>query len=170
MPNELGTMDPIESPEKMQNLDIIDLCNRLDTYLLESAQSASATRHETSDHDSKRMEAMIARFKSRFELYNGEPELDLPKYHPKALPVPTPPTINNVENADIQQFLKLLIALRIELAFSDSAERSTSFKSADKARVDAVIEKLEKFVKVVDGEDEIDLPDVDRQEPPAQQD
>ena len=165
--NTLGTVDHITSPEVMQNMDILDLCNRIDTYLLEVNRCASATRHETSDHDSKRMIDIVERFKSRFEHYKGEPELDLPKYHPKPLQMPAAPELNRVENNDLQQVINVFVALRIEVAFSDSAERASGFKGADAKSIDVVIEKLEKLVKLIDDEDEIDLPDVDRQEPSA---
>jgi len=163
--NTLGTVDPITSPEIMQNMDILDLCNRLDTYLLECNNCASATRHETSDHDSARMIALVARFKSRFESYKGDPELDLPKYHPKPLTMPEPPSLNRVENNDVQQFINMMAALRIEVAYSDSSERASGFKGADAIRIDKMIEKMEKHTQMIDDEDEIDLPDVDRQEP-----
>jgi hypothetical protein len=165
--NELGPNDGIASPETVQNIDILDLCNRTDTYILEICQCASHTRHETSDADSARIAAMIARFRSRFEAYAADPELDMPKVHPRPLRMPQPPEHDRIENADLQQLINVWSALRIEMSFSDSAERSTGFKTADAERIDAVVTKLENLADLMDNEDEIDLPDVDRQDPPG---
>lgn len=164
---ELGPMNPIQSPEAFQNLDILDLVARIDAYLMEISRAASATRRETSTHDLTRSVAMEVRFRERFELYAGDPELDLPKYHPKALRVPVPPSLNRVENADSQQLINLWSALRIELSYSDSAERATGFKQADVGRVVPVLDKIVQFNTAIFDNPEIDLPDVDLQEPPA---
>jgi hypothetical protein len=148
-------------------MDVLDLINRIDSYMLEIARCASSTRHETSIHDRKRLFAEVAQFKNRFELYRGDPELDLPKYHPRPLPVPTPPAIVMVENSDLQQLLNVWSALRVELAWSDSHERASGFKVADATRVATVIEKLEKTCAAIEADPEIDLPDVNLQGPPA---
>jgi len=167
MPGELGLMDPISSPELINNLDILDLAHRIDSYILEIASAASSTRFESKTQDVARMAAMLARFKDRFCLYNGDPELDLPKYHPKSLTFPQPPTINRSENRDSQAMINLWAALRVEIAYSDSAERSSGFKPQDVVRVSAMIEKMEKLQQAIENDPSLDLPDVDRQEPPA---
>lgn len=167
MPDELGTMDPIASPATVNNLDILDLGHRIDAFLLEIGSAASATRFESKAQDVVRLEAMLARFKSRFDLYSGDPELDLPKYHPKPLTFPAPPTLNRLENRDSQAMLNLWAAMRVEMAFSDSGERATGFKGADVIRINEMIDKMGKLVAIIKNDSSIDLPDVDRQEPPA---
>ncbi len=164
----LGSMNPIRSPETMQNLDILDLVNRLDAYVQEIARAASATRRETSPHDLQRSRQMLERFEQRFDLYAGDPELDLPKYHPEALRLPAVPELNRVENADSQQLMIMWVALRIEITFSDSAERASGFKPADIARIKPVLIKIGKMNDSIEKLPEIDLPDVDIQDPPAQ--
>lgn len=164
----LGAMNPVRSPETIQNMDILDLVNRIDAYCQEFSRCASATRCETSQHDLRRSRDVLARFRERFELYAGDPELDLPKYHPEPLRLPVPPALNRIENADLQQILNMWIITRIELAFSDSAERASGFKSADIERIRKVMEKIDKTNAAIEGNPEIDLPDVDVQEPPAQ--
>ena len=163
MANTLGAMDPIASPETVNNLDILDLAHRIDAFLLEIGSSASASRFENKSQDVIRLHAMLARFKSRFELYAGDPELDLPKYHPKPLTFPAAPELQRLENRDAQAMINMWAALRVEIAFSDSAERSSSFKDADKLRIDKVIEKMAKLVSAIEADPSIDLPDVNRQ-------
>lgn len=158
----------IRTRETIQNLDIIDLTHRIDAYIEELANCASATRMETSEHDLRRAEAAIDHWEKRFEVYVGAPELDLPKFHPEPLRVPTPPEIRRIENRDLQQLINVWAALRIELVFSDSSERATSFKAADAARVRDVIAKLRQIIETIKSSPEIDLPDVNKQTPPAQ--
>ena len=163
-PDDLGPMDPIQSPDSMSNLDVLDLCNRLDVGMMEISRCQSATRSETFSADVKRWIDFLKHFNTRFEEHANLPELDLPKYHPKALRMATPPTLNRVENNDAQQTINLLAALRIELAYSDSHERSSGFKGADAIRVRKVIEKVEKHLAIVAADPSLDVPDVDRQD------
>jgi hypothetical protein len=167
MADELGPMNPIESPAAIQNLDILDLTYRGDAYMMEIANAASSSRRETTDHDLIRSVAMEARWRERYTLYAAVPELDLPKYHPKALRLPDPPALNRVENADSQQLLNLWAALRIEITWSDSAERASGFKDADQGRIVPLLDKIVAFNAAIQANPEIDLPDVDLQEPGA---
>lgn len=157
----------IPSPETMQNMDIVDMINRVDRFILETARNASATRTETNPHDARRRHEITARLESRFQLYAGDPELDLPKYHPRPLECPTPPEIIKVENNDSQQLVNMLVALRIELAWSDSGERASGFKDADIVRIQTMMDKIKIVNQAVTDDPEIDTPDVDLQEPPA---
>jgi hypothetical protein len=162
----LGEME-IQTRDKIQNLDIVDLVNRVDRFMNEVSRAASATRTETSTHDIARQHSILTRLESRFKMYGQEPELDLPHYHPKPMSVPAAPSILNVENNDSQQLLNLLSALRTELLFSDSAERSTSFNPADKCRIQAVIDKARQLIVAVEEDPFIDTPDVNHQQPPV---
>ena len=121
----------------------------------------------TNPHDAQRRHEITARLESRFQLYAGDPELDLPKYHPRPLECPTPPEIIKVENNDSQQLVNMLVALRVELAWSDSGERASGFKDADVVRVQTMMDKIKIVNQAVTDDPEIDTPDVDLQEPPA---
>ena len=157
----------IPSPEILQNLDIIDLINRTDRFMLETARNASSTRTETNPHDARRRHEISARLESRFQMYAAEPELDLPKYHPRPLKCPVPPDIFKIENNDSMQLVNMLVALRTELAYSDSSERASGFKAADALRIQTVIDKVKIINQAVTDDPEIDTPDVDLQEPPV---
>ena len=165
MGDTLGRMDPIDSPAAIQNIDIVDLVNRLDVYMLEISAASSATRHETTVHDVNRVEAMVTRFETRFNLLAGQPELDFPKTHPKAWTVPAAPDLPILENQDSQTIINLLATMRQEIAGSDSAERTTGLKPADRGRIEAAIVKLKILVDAIAQDPSLDLPDVDRQEP-----
>ena len=164
---DLGPMDPIDSPNIIHNLDCQHLIRLIDTELVECARCVSATRHETNQHDLKRMVDWLSFFKLKYEVAKGAPELDLPKYHPRSLRADKPPTLNRVENASIQHYLNLLTAFRIEISFSDSEERTNSFSPADAGRVEGMIEKLGNWIGSIEAEPDLDVPDVDRQDPGA---
>lgn len=165
MADELGMIDDIQSPETVANQDIQDLVARIDAYMNETVNCASATRDETSDHDLTRCRAMVDRFEKRFELYASDPELDLPKSHPKAMKLPAPGEIRRIQNTDLQAVVNHWAVLRVELSYSDSAERASGFKGADVNRVRAVIQKLKQLGDAIEEDPAIDLPDVDPQEP-----
>jgi len=162
-----GSQVVIPSPDILQNMDIIDLINRTDRFILETARNASHSRTETNPHDARRRHEIMARLESRFKLYADEPELDLPKYHPRPLVCPVPPEVLKVENNDSQQLINMLVALRIELAYSDSGERASGFKNADAIRIQTLIDKIKIVNQAVSDDPEIDTPDVDLQEPPV---
>ena len=166
-PGTLGTLPPLASPESIQNLDIVNLCAQADQYTLEIGRCQSATRHETMQADITRIQAMLARFRGRFELFAGQPQLDLPKYHPTMSAVAKPPILERIENNDLQHVIDTLRALRVEIGWSDSGERSSGFSDFDAVRIRSVLDKLDKEVGEIEKTPSIDLPDINFQLPPA---
>ena len=163
MADELGMMEPVEFPATVTNSDVQGLIDRIDNFMSETANCASATRHETSTHDLTRCRGMVDHFKSRFEYFAGEPELDAPHSHPRPFALPKPPVVRRIENSDLQDVNNAWATIRVELAFCDSAERASGFKPADAERVRAFITKLEQLGDVIESASELDLPDVNDQ-------
>ena len=147
--------------DNIQNLDILDLVNRGIRYCEDIANSSSAKRNETSVHDIKRMKSALAVFISRFDFYNSEPELDAPSWCMSGRAYPDFTTIELVQNADIQAVLNAWVMLILEISKSDSAGRSTGFKSADSARIAAMIAKIGKLLDTIEKSPEIDLLNVE---------
>lgn len=165
----LGPMIEIRSPAAISNPDANNLIYWLDSYLLEFSRCASATRRETTSHDRRRMHDCIDALEVRINHFFDIPELDRPKYHPEDIMVKTPPSLNRVENADVQHIIDTLVAIRIQTAFMDSAERASGLSTYDKDRFDAEIAKLKLFMNdVLDAKPDNDLPDADLQEPTPQ--
>lgn len=166
----LGPMIEIRSPSVITNPDANNLIYWCDSYLLEFSRCASATRRETTEHDRRRMHDCINAFRKRVTHFSTIPELDRPKYHPEDIPVKTPPTLNRVENADVQHFVDSLVAIRIQTGFMDSSERASGINGYDSDRFVAELDKLDKFMSdIVDDKPENDLPDADLQEPTPQE-
>jgi len=156
-------MDAIPSPATISNLDILDLTNRIDSYLIELDRCQSKDSLETNQHDLKRAGDMVSFFRARFEVYRGQPELDLPKYHPRPLSLPAAPTLADHVNQDVMQAKRLWAALRIEVSHSDSCDRAAGFTVADAGRVVPVLDKIDKHLATVKADPNIDLPDLENQ-------
>ena len=106
-------------------------------------------------------------FSSRFAALKAEPELDLPKYHPHATPLPSFPNIERTQNADVQTVINYWVAMIVEMTMSDSAERASGFKAADIGRTEALLTKIQSLVDTIEADPEIDLPDASDVNPTA---
>jgi len=155
----------ITQPDKIQNLDALDIVGRLDRVLVELYNCVSATRNESTVPDIGRWKKLLDDLIRKFGIYKGDPELDLPKYHPISRPVPTAPELEIRQNPDVMQQIQLLIALRTEILFSESAERSSSFSDADADRIDKVFEKWGKLLDDVEANPEVDSPNSPDEKP-----
>lgn len=153
-------------PDKVQNLDVANLCAFAMRGIEELGNCASATRDQTNEHDLKRAQDFLGSFSARFDVAASAPELDLPKYHPHSTVFSKWPTLKNsmpLQNADLQGLVNIWQALVVEMAHSDSAERSTGFSTADKGRVEAVLTKIGQQIQTIEGDPEVDLPDASDQ-------
>lgn len=165
----LGPMIVIRSPEKITNPDANNLIYWCDSYLIEFSRAQSSTRRDTTAADFRRLKECVAALRARTEHFFGIPELDRPKYHPEDIPVVPPPTLNRIENADMQHVIDSLVAIRIQTSFMDSAERASGLSSYDRDRMITELDKLDKFLdEVLAPKPTHDLPDADLQEPTAQ--
>ena len=155
----------IDQPEKVQNLDILDLVSRIDRACWELHDCVSATRHESTPPDLTRWDALYGDLNRKFQLYKSEPELDLPKYHPKARPTPTPPILEIRQNVDVMAQIQLLIALRTEMVFSGAAERVTGFSVAQGIRIELALERWKKLLDDITAYPEVDSPNSPDEKP-----
>ena len=166
----LGPMIDIRSPTSITNPDVNNLIYWIDSYLIQFSRCQSSTRRETTAADRSRIHDFINEVRKRVEHFHNIPELDRPKYHPEDIPVKPGPKLNRVENADVQHILDTLVALRIQMAFCDSAERASGLSTYDYERNVAELDKLDVFMnEILDEKSEHDLPDADLQEPTAQE-
>lgn len=158
---------PIEitQPEKIQNLDILDLTYRIDRWLNEMQKSVSATRNESTKADRDRWNALLGDFGRKFILSKAEPEMDLPKYHPISRPLPPVPVLEDKQNVDVMRCTHLLIACRTEILESGDAERVSGFSEAGAGRIDAVIKRLTATMKEIDENPEVDSPNSPDEKP-----
>jgi hypothetical protein len=162
----------IDTVDSINNLDTMELINWVDAMLKEAGRSGSASNFESHEQDLITQKGILAHIVHRFESFVGAPELWLPNTHPKPQPVPIPPDLVRVENPTMQHCINLMIALRTQLLFSESAARMSGYVSRE---VDAVLRPL--FAKTtayiddaiadLDNSDHSYLPDVNDQAPGA---
>ena len=168
---DLGQMS-IDHVEAIGNGDIINLVAIIDTGLRQFSVSPSASTQSTHSADVAIAKNLVAFFKQRFGHFSGQPELYMPRAHPKPKALPNPPVVNIVENPDLQNLMYSLSELRTELLHCNDSERSNGFhKNTVSTVVEPWISKAELFVKLM--EDNLEnsaltwYPDVDLQEPPV---
>ena len=152
-------------PERICNLDNIDLIKRIDRLNEEMNKSASATKAGTSAHDRARFSALLADLKRNVELYGTNADLDLPKYHPTKTAVPAPPELKEVENLNIMAFIRIMLALRVEIANWATAECASGIRAVDLPKITAVVARLEAVVAAMENDDTIDTPNAIDQKP-----
>ncbi len=157
----------ITQPEKIQSLDVLDLTNRIDRYLQEMHGSVSATRNESTNADITRWEGLQDDLKRKFEIFKSQPELDLPKYHPEARPLPSPPELFVVQNPDVMNMTNLFIAVRTEMVRGEASERTSGFSEAQAKRIDAVLERIDKTLADIKACPECDSPNSNDEKPGA---
>lgn len=162
----------IDTVDSINNLDTMELVNWIDAMLKEAGRSGSSSNFESHKQDLITQQGILEHINHRFESFVGAPELWLPNTHPKPQPVPVPPDLVRVENPTMQHCMNLMIALRTQLLFSESAARMSGYVVRE---VEAVIRPLLAKAKayIEDSLDDLGnsthsyLPDVNDQQPGA---
>jgi len=125
---DLGQME-FDEIEAISNSDIINLVARIDLGLLQFSRTQSATTSGTHMADINIIDGWIDSFDQFFEHFADQPELFMPKAHPKPKNLPTAPVVNIVQNPGMQNLLYSLSHMRTELLYCESAERLNGFHS-----------------------------------------
>lgn len=169
MSEDLGQME-FDHVDSITNGDIINLVAILDAGLRQFSKCPSATTQNVHEADVNIARNWVMYFKKRLSHFAEEPELYMPKAHPKPKKLPNPPTVNIVENPSIQNLMYSISEMRTELLHSNDAERSNGFRPETVAvSLMPWVVKFEKYVGALAEEVENDgitwFPDSDLQEP-----
>jgi len=165
VPSGTVQMDPIESVEIVQNGDVINLIDWIDSFLVELAINQSHATKTTHPADLGRYRNMAALFADQLTLKAARPPLDLPASHPRQRKLPEPPILFAVENPYNMELITLWSLMRIEMAMSQSADKASSFERADLARYEGLLAKIVETHDAIERFPGIDLPDSDSQSP-----
>lgn len=142
------------------NDDIVGIYRRINRFIEELQKSASANVADVNIYDKLRLKSYLSALTTYIDWVVGQPSLDLPETHPKALELEPVPAIQEVENLMVRDFVRLLERGRDEVINSQSARNATGLISFDENRLRAVIEKAEKYLdSYVDKVTPIDLPE-----------
>ena len=125
---ELGKM-VFDEIDAISNSDIINLVARIDLGLMQFSRTQSATTTGTHAADVNIIDGWVNSFEQFFEHFADQPELFMPKAHPKPKTLPAAPDVNIIQNPSMQNLLYSLSHLRTELLYCESAERLNGFHS-----------------------------------------
>ncbi len=169
-----------EVPDTIANVDLATLAGWCVVYASDVAESQSATTRSTHPEDLNRWMAWLGRFERVEEFFNGDPVLDAPAHHPRPYHLEKWPDLKTVENPMAQHFVFALEMLWKEIVCSQSAEKASGIEGPDHHRWVAMLEKEKRYLDTIVRESVdtggdlteegrgTDVPDINRQRPPAQ--
>lgn len=162
----------MDQPDTINNLDTMELVNWIDATLKACGRCGSASQFESEKADLVTVQGLFAHIAHRFQSHVEAPHLWLPNAHPRPQPVPSAPDLVRVENPTFNQFMSMLIALRTQLLFSESAAKMSGYNSREVT--DAISPLMQKLTTyIADAIDDLEnsshsyVPDVDDQAAPA---
>lgn len=133
-------------PTHVFNHDVLFLYDMINRYILELMHSQSNGVSGMITHDIHRTQTYLSALITKRNWIDAQPILDLPETHPRPWPLETAPVVMNVESEGINQFIRLMEALRTELINSQSARLASTLLPADLARFDGLVEKMQTFL------------------------
>lgn len=125
---DLGQMQ-IDHVDAINNADSICLVAYLDMGLMQLSKCPSASRNDIQRADLEIMMGWIDVFEQNFLHFAAQPELYMPKAHPKPKALPKPPVVNIIQNPAIQHQMYEMSHMRTELLHSEDAERLNGYHS-----------------------------------------
>ncbi len=128
------------------NHDILFIYDMLNRYVVEMTHSQSNGVSGMIEHDRVRMNSYLQALRIKKNWVVSQPILDLPETHPRPWELEPIPPVENLESEVVNQFIRLLEALRTEMINSQSARLASTLLPADATRFDAVIEKMQTFM------------------------
>lgn len=159
------TTPPVE-PTHVFNHDILFLHDMINRFIVECLFSQSNGVSGMISHDIARVESYLEALRVKRNWIVSQPILDLPETHPRPWPLEGHPDVTNVESESINQFVRLLEALRTELINSQSARLASTLLPADLARFDSIVLKMQTFLTdYIQVATPLDLPESTPMEP-----
>lgn len=131
---------------KTTNHDLVALHARVVRMAYELNKSQSAGRSGFNPFDIDRMAQYTKEFKSKINWMQSQPLLDLPESHPKYWELELFPALPVVENDDINDIIRMLELLAVELLNSASSRDSSKLGEFDHKRCMAMVQKIENYM------------------------
>lgn len=158
---------PVEvtQPDKIASIDMLDYVNRIDRYLHELQNCASATRNETTEKDIERWIDLAADLRRKYDLYIKDPELDAPNYHPNKQALPAVPVVADKQNPDVMNVSRTLVTIRTQCVYGEEGERVSGLSEKQKIRHKEALDRLDAILEDIKGNREVDSPNSPDQKP-----
>jgi len=133
-------------PDNVFNHDVVWLYDQFSRFYTELARSQSSPVSGMIVADQSRLQSYIDSIRNSLAWIQGQPQLDLPETHPRPYALESFPVEENVENEAINVVLRLLRAVSVELANSQSARFASRLQPFDEVRVVQVVDKVQAFL------------------------
>ncbi len=128
------------------NHDIAGLCRRLNHFIVELQKSVSSGVAFMNEFDQERLQAALGSVRAYRDWVITQPQLDLPKTHPREIELGENPASPDVENEAIRDLVYLMELCRDELVNSQSARMPAGFIAFDDKRAMSIMDKCQKFL------------------------
>jgi hypothetical protein len=144
----------------IQNHDIVGLVQRSDRFRYELLKSVSAGTSELNEFDKKRLTDALASLNAYLNWVVSQPQLDLPESNPQDFAVATSPAPAVVESEIVNDIIRIMDVLRIEMVESQSARKAAGLIKFDELRFRSVLTKIGAYLtNYVAGFTPLDLPE-----------
>ncbi len=145
---------------EVYNHDVANLGHMVAKYAYEMYKARSNAVNDMSSFDVERFYQYTRSIRAYQAWIMAQPQLDLPEWTPTVEEVADWPEFETVENDSINTMIKLAHVCWFELVNSQSARVSTGMVSFDDNRFNAIVDKMEAFMKdYVENILPIDLPE-----------
>ena len=142
------------------NHDVAGLYRRINRFISELMHSVSGGTSNVRTADKERLSSYLSAIRAYHDWVIGQPELDLPETHPRQIELEIAPDPSKVENESVRDLITMLEIARDETVNGQSARDAAGMNKFDSARLIAVIEKCEAFLKdYIDTTTPLDLPE-----------
>jgi site-specific recombinase XerC len=132
---------------KVFNHDVAGLQRRINRFIYEMIKSVSNAGSLMNEFDQTRLATYLVAIRAYIGWVVSQPQLDLPETSPREYVLDPNPTYDMVENESIVDVVRMLELTRDEVVNSQSARNSSGLNKFDTARMLAVVDKVEAFLK-----------------------
>lgn len=144
----------------VNNMEVEGLYNRLNRFIFELYKSGSSSLGGMEEGDIGRLRTYLDAIDKLHTHILDDPKVEFPETHPQEYTLRDPAAIDVVENEDINDLLKYLVATRGALVNSASARQAVGLDEFTSARLTNNIQKSRNFLDnyIVDATP-LDLPE-----------
>lgn len=133
-------------PKDVFNHDVLWLYDLLRRFHTEIAKSQSAPVSGMIEPDQARLETYLGSIRQAVAWIQASPLLDMPETHPRPYELTAFPAEVDIENESLMVILRLIRAMAVELANSQSSRYSSRLQPFDESRLMAAVDKIEAFL------------------------
>ncbi len=128
------------------NHDIAGVCRRINHFIVELQFSVSGGVSEMNMFDQERLQTYLTALRTLRSWIVGQPQLDLPKTHPREIETGPNPVTDDIENESVRDVIYMMELCRDELVSSPSSRMPAGFNVFDDTRAMAMIDKIQNFL------------------------